>query len=113
MKSRNVHFVFSADFDTRSKSMSVLVTTYFIGAKTTETLADLRRAAFSRISVQSKKGLQPEMLPPTEDSARQHSLRVYLQIMDWKQLKPHSMDPTKWGWQIKNGHLEPVMTVQV
>ena len=29
----------------------------------------------------SKKGIQPERLPPTEDAIKYHSFRVYLQVL--------------------------------
>ena len=31
----------------------------------------------------SKKGIQPERLPPTEDAIKYHSFRVYLQVLQW------------------------------
>lgn len=61
----------------------------------------------------STKGLQPELLPPTEDSARQHSLRVYLQVVQWKTLMSTRIDPTDWGWRVEGNNLHPIMTIQV
>ena len=65
------------------------------------------------MSVKSRKGVQPEYLPPTNGSAWQHSLRVYLQIEYWKTLLATEIDPLEWGWQMKNEVMEPVMTLQV
>ena len=59
------------------------------------------------------KGLQPESLPPTDDAAWQHSLRVYLQIHQWKNLMEDEIDPTKWGWKESGNQLEPVMMTMV
>ena len=68
---------------------------------------------FSELSLTSRKGLKPESLPPIEDAAWQHSLRVYLQITYWKTLLDTDIDPVMWGWMVKDGHLVPVMTNQV
>lgn len=86
---------------------------HFAGGKVSDSLAKLRRLKFSDMSVKSKKGIQPEMLPPTDGSAWQHSLRVFLQIILWKTLMATDIDSIKWGWQLKDGFLEPVMTLQV
>ena len=68
---------------------------------------------FSEMAVQSKKGIKPEHLPPTEGSAWQHSLRVYLQITYWKTLYDTAINPTEWDWKLAKDYLEPVMTEQV
>ena len=46
------------------------------------------------------------------DSARQHSLRVYLQMMLWKDINS-SIEPTDWGWRQDDNFLMPVMSTQV
>ena len=68
---------------------------------------------FHQLAVKSMKGLQPESLPPTDDAALQHSLRVYLQIHQWKSLMEDEIDPTKWGWKECENQLEPVMMTMV
>ncbi|GBM12450.1 hypothetical protein AVEN_55288-1 [Araneus ventricosus] len=44
-------------------------------------------------------------LPPTSETASQHSLRVYLQVQQWLR---NNLDPTEWGWFMKDGRLNPV-----
>ena len=57
----------------------------------------------------SQQLLKTEVLPPTERDARYHCLRVYLQVMRWKNLNS-TLDPEKWGWYLENNHLLPIMT---
>ena len=77
-----------------------------------DSLTCLRKIKFSELSLTSRKGLKPEFLPPTEDVAWQHSLRVYLQITYQETLLDTDIDPVMWGWMVKDGHLVPVMTNQ-
>ena len=55
--------------------------------------------------------IRAEVLPPTERAAHFHSLRVYIQVMDWKHLKStlHRQD---WGWKLQKGQLMPITTDQ-
>jgi hypothetical protein len=43
-------------------------------------------------------------LPPTSDSAKFHSLRVYYQCQKWMS-ETVDIDPTDWGWEMKRGKL--------
>ena len=54
---------------------------------------------FSEKNATCKKGIQPQLLPPTEEAARQHSYCVYLQISDWKCFDS-VLHPLDWGWYI-------------
>lgn len=47
------------------------------------------------------------MLPPTESAAKQHLFRVYFQVQQWF---GNTMDPTNWGWEIKEDKLQPTYT---
>ena len=47
-------------------------------------------------------------LPPTCDSAKFHSLRVYYQCQMWMS-ETVDIDPTDWGWEIKRGKLCPIL----
>ena len=58
----------------------------------------------------TRKGVKPEFMPPTDDTAKYHSPRVYLQIVYWKILVEKDIDPTLWGWHVKDGALEPILT---
>ena len=44
-------------------------------------------------------------LPPTSAAAYEHSLKVYHQVQAWLE---QDLDPTKWGWKIKEGCHVPV-----
>jgi len=61
---------------------------------------------------QSLRGMTPENLPPTERSTIFHAFRVHQQVVVWKYLDVKRLDPCKWGWEIVDGKLEPVMTDQ-
>ena len=52
--------------------------------------------------------VEPSKLPPSEDAAHQHSLRVYLQTSIWKSLDVFCLDPCEWGWAMVNNVYEPV-----
>ena len=74
------------------------------GAKTADNLNYLRYKRFLALAAKDKS-VQLSSLPPTEDAAKLHIKRVYLQIQQWK----HNslMSPEQWGWRIEN-YLKPV-----
>ena len=45
----------------------------------------------------AKNNVQPERLPTTEGAVRQHFLRAYLQMIDWRELLCTSLDPWEFG----------------
>ena len=53
--------------------------------------------------------VRPETLPPTPTAMKYHSLRVYLQIMQWRGLFLQ-MRPEDWAWRISKGMYVPVIT---
>jgi hypothetical protein len=54
----------------------------------------------------------PERLPPTENAAYFHSLRVHLQVLQWSMLSTDVVDPS-WGWKrTESGLYEPVAMEQ-
>ena len=58
-----------------------------------------------------KGTIVPEKLPPTEDAAYYHGLRVHHQIMTWSLLEENTrFDPLNWGWEVNNGSLVPITT---
>ena len=73
-------------------------------------LAQIRKHKYMKMVTGSTKGLQPERLPPTENAIKYHSLRVYLQVMQWM---GNQLDETKWGWKRENELLVPIMTDKV
>ena len=48
-------------------------------------------------------------LPPTSAAARQHSFRVYHQVQQWRGV---ALNPTDWGWRLKDGRLTPLPTLR-
>ena len=56
--------------------------------------------------------IKPEILPPTEGAAAQHSLCAYLQTRDWMLLQSMSLDPSGYGWMEEIQGYEPVPTLE-
>ena len=52
-----------------------------------DTLHNLRYVQYMNYVATSNVVIRPEVLPPSERAAHFHSLRVYIQVMDWKHLK--------------------------
>ena len=71
-------------------SINIGISTLISAGQKNDSLTILLKIKFLEMLVRSKKGKLtsnrslPESLPPTEVSASQHSLRVYLQITYWK-----------------------------
>jgi hypothetical protein len=74
----------------------------------TESLLSLRHGILCRKVSTADTFVKPERLPPTPSAAKFHSRRVYLQVMQWLG-KSEGMDPTNWGWFLKDGKLLPEM----
>ena len=51
----------------------------------------------------------PQSLPPTSAAAKYHSLRVYYQVMVWKDCN-HDLKPEDWEWYTHDGKLMPLQT---
>ena len=62
--------------------------------------------------VSSSKKVLPEKLPPTSRAIHFHSLRVHLQVGQWKSLDLQHLEPTAWGWTIKDDKMIPVTSDQ-
>ena len=56
--------------------------------------------------------LTPQKLPPTERAAIYHSLRVHLQIIQWRNIGDEGfhLTATDWGWELREGKLAPITT---
>jgi len=52
--------------------------------------------------------LRPEYLPPTENSAKYHVMRVHLQVLHWKSLSTAGFSPQEWGWHLSDGRYQPI-----
>ena len=80
------------------------------GGKHGQNLNQLRYQRYIEKLASKKSSLQAQSLPPSSGAAKYHSLRVYFQIMEWKE-KP-GMHYGDWGWRRDGEHLTPVMTDQ-
>ena len=71
-----------------------------------EKLNEAREIQFHKkcSSKTTKRGVKLAYLVPSEDSVYLHLDRAYLQIQDWQ---GNALEPTDYGWEIKNGLLEP------
>ena len=58
----------------------------------------------------SRQQPQPERLPPTEQAAAKHVMRVHHQVVLWSHKNVSALDPLQWGWKLISGKLEPVTT---
>ena len=72
-------------------------------------LNELRFKNFSRKALRSSKHVEARDLPPTQASAKFHSMRVYYQMQEWRG-KNDDLNPLEWGWQMVNQKLLPVKT---
>ena len=72
----------------------------------------LGEARYIRFQKQAAKGkIDPDRLPPTEDAASQHVLRVYLHVVVWRSLDTSVLQPIGRGWEVdgSTGRLRPKM----
>ena len=53
----------------------------------------------------AKRGVNLASLVPSEDSVCLHLDTAYFQIQDWQD---NALEPTDYGWEIKDGLLEPI-----
>ena len=74
-----------------------------------ETLNDHRLEKFTEKSLTSTTLAEPKTLPPTSSAAKYHSLRVYQQIQVWKGNEKR-VPPLRWGWEVANNNMIPIMT---
>lgn len=72
-------------------------------------LNQLRLMKFLDKSTTSTKVVEPQTIPPTEDSAKYHSLRVFQQIQVWLG-NDEKVPPCQWGWKVNDGKMIPLMT---
>ncbi|GAB1602355.1 hypothetical protein Ahia01_000514600 [Argonauta hians] len=80
--------------------------------KQEDSLTTLIFASYSTLAALSKLR-SPEKLPPSMRAAWFHSLRVYLEVLQWQTLTECVADPLKWGWEMNANKLAPIMTDQL
>ncbi len=69
----------------------------------------LRHKRFCEKVASKKSHVKPQSLPPTLAEAKYHSLRVYLQVQEWKG-SPDGRHPSDWGWQECDEGFVPIQT---
>lgn len=77
--------------------------------KATDTLDSLRYQRFCEKVASKSSHVKPQALPPTSSAAEYHSLRVYLQVQEWKGSR-NELCPTEWGWQECDEGFVPLQT---
>ena len=75
----------------------------------TDTLDCLRHRRFCEKVASKTSHVKPQSLPPTSAAAKYHSLRVYLQVHEWKG-GTTELNPISWGWQESEEGLVPIRT---
>ena len=80
------------------------------GGKLHDTLTTLRHAKFMESVTTTLSPLEPSLLPPTQRAAYYHSLRVHLQVCQWKHFDLHCLKPDEWGWYFQTDILLPSKT---
>lgn len=70
-------------------------------------LNEYRCNVFKQSLLKEKSKL--DSLPPTEDSVKWHSFRVYLQIQKWF---GNDLNPSEWEWEFKNEFFECIRSQQ-
>ena len=63
-----------------------------------------------RFAATATTAIKPQNLPPTDRAAYFHSLRVNLQVIEWKSLMNVILPAEEWGWRLQHGMYEPVIT---
>ena len=75
--------------------------------KGNNTLDSMRYTKFLDLVSTKLNQVEPSSLPPTSSSAKYHSMRVYLQVQQWKDPKC-SLKPEHWGWRKSKGVYIPI-----
>lgn len=85
--------------------------TMIYGGQPSDSLTRLRYLAYMNMAATSNLRIRPECLPPTENAAKYHILRVRLQVSQWMQLNESTeLDPEDWGWKLDGGRYVPLAT---
>ncbi len=72
------------------------------GGSKTDGLDSLHYKCFCDKVSKSTMPVEPHSLPPTSAAVKYHSLRMYYQVMEWKDAS-NNMKPEDWGWHIVDG----------
>jgi hypothetical protein len=97
----------SSMYDVVDAGEKALVIIY--NGKLTDTLDSLRYQRFCEKVASKTSHVKPQALSPTSGAAKYHSLRVYLQVQEWKE-SVNELHPTDWGWQEHDEGFVPLQT---
>lgn len=77
------------------------------GGKLSTLLDSLRYYRYNDLISKQPVGVSFQLasLPPTSDAAALHSMRMYLQIQEWKD---NNLEPYDWGWKKTDKNLNPL-----
>ena len=81
----------------------------FYGEKDNFDLNELRYSTFCKKISTCRTAVLPENLPPTSESAKFHSMRVFHQVQTWKGI---SLNEEHWGWVRKGNYLLPKLMIK-
>ena len=77
---------------TRAEERALVI---IYNGRSTDTLDSLRHQRFREKVASSATHVHPQTLPPTSGAAKYHSMRVYLQVLEWKG-SADGLIPTEW-----------------
>ena len=75
----------------------------------TDALDSLRHKRFCEKVASKTTHIKPQSLPPTSAAVKYHSLRVYLQVQEWRGSNVE-LHPSDWGWQECEEGFVPLQT---
>ena len=93
-------------------SAGELILLVILGGKKEVSLDEMRaRKYLVKLAAQDKRAVKLEALGPTTDAARQHILRVFFQVEEWK---GHKLNPEMYGFKMNTFGLMPIkMTKEI
>ena len=82
------------------------------GGKPGENLNKLRYTTYMTMVVIRSAPVRPERLPPSENAAAFHILRVHLQVMQWQTLMQVNKNTKESRWRLSDSLFVPIMSDQ-
>jgi hypothetical protein len=94
----------------KAAGVKLMIAVY--GGQQLEDLTTLRYQTYAKMVASQAGRFSADRLPPTQDAAELHVMRVHHQAVVWATLGRTVLDPIKWGWHVKDGHLRPIAMTQ-
>jgi len=92
--------------DVCSSGLALMVAVY--GGKLSDKLGHMRYTAYSKMIAATGGSFVADRLPPTEDAAELHAMRVHFQAVIWGTFGKTKLLATDWGWRLKGSSLLPI-----